>query len=236
MDEDRALDWDSALQQWADEQISHSPSDSPELSAKMLLNELQVDVKGVAGLSAGVFRSAGTIDDFETEFRDWLELREEAYTHVAIVIRRPDEAVHVDVWAVLVQRLKKFSPENLSNKGLQQFHHECASCAHNYNGQFYGGDRILLLQCPKCEQHYDILAVNRKSNYARANAFFSRINPAVAMPAQISEYDLMRRIWRSVLDHCSYENDYDVRSLGPAKDCWQTSAEKISCTSLRQRR
>ena len=223
---DSSLQHDPDLQAWADDQITSADSKSPNLSAEQILNNLQTQVEGVAAASAGVFRAPYRAEAFRTEFAGWKELKDPTYTHSAVVLRPYADKNLVDVWAVLVQRLPKFEP-NLLAKGLQQFHHICARCERPYNGQFYGGDRILLLQCPHCNTNYDILAVDTADHYARANTFLSRIAPPAAFRRNMSPYEEMITLWHGVLDHCIYETDYDVANSERAKDAWQTSAETL---------
>lgn len=220
------LSSDPDIQAWAEEQITSGTSASSPLSAEDFLNRLQSQVEGIAAASAGVFRAHSQLEAFRKEFASWAEVKDLNYTHFAIVLRPHPKTNLVDAWALLVQRLPKFDPKLLA-KGLQQFHHVCARCERPYNGQFYGGDRILLLQCPHCKTNYDILAVNTVDQYARANTFFSRIAPLAAFRDNLSPYEEMISMWHGVLDHCSYENDYEVETAARAKDAWQTSAETL---------
>jgi hypothetical protein len=220
------LEQDPNIQAWAEQLITSRSPTSPHFSAEQILNNLQSQVKGVAAASAGVFRVPYQIEAFRTEFAAWAEVKNPTYTHFSIVLRPHSDRNLVDAWAILVQRLPKFDPKLLAT-GLQQFHHVCALCKRPYNGQFYAGDRVLLLQCPQCETNYDILAVNTVDQYARANTFFSRISPLAAFRPNVSPYEEMISLWHGVLDHCSYENDYDVNTATRAKDSWQTSAETL---------
>ena len=180
----------------------------------------------MAAASAGIFRTPTHGSQWITELEAWDEAKNDAYTHLAVITREDALSGVTYVWALLVQRLPMFDPD-LLDEGLQHFHHLCPRCAHHYNGQFYGGNRILLLQCPNCEQHYDILAVNTKSRFQRANEYFSHLSPPAAFPDDMSPFEQMKTIWKSVLDHCEYRNDYDVDAVGLAKDSWQTSAETL---------
>lgn len=217
---------DPELVEWMDAQIPPTGMGSPPITASLLLERLQEEVRGVAAASAGIFRTFTGSDSWSDELEDWAETTDSSYTHLAVVTRPDKQGRLTTIWAVLAQRLPQFSPELLSN-GVQHFYHTCAHCSRGYNGRFYGGDRILLLECPHCEQNYDILAVNTKSRYKRANAFFSHLHTPDAFPKALSPTETLDLIWKRVLDHCEYRNDYDPEGHGPAIDSWQTSAETL---------
>ena len=226
-----ALEHDQALTAWASDQLPSGRVDSNSLTANTILERMQAEVEGIAAASTGVFRAPSSGQALYQELETWEELRDSTYTHSAVVIREDPEVKRLTyVWVVLVQRLPKFAPELLAD-GVQQFYHECARCQRPYNGHFPGGDRILLLQCPHCNENYDILALNTKSRYQRANTYLSHLQLPAALPQEMGKRKEMEAIWKSVLNHCSYENDFDSEGPGRGKDSWQTSAETLERAS-----
>ncbi len=225
---------DAELERWIESLLptGQGPASGgePVITASLLLERLQDDIHGVAAASAEVFRVATRREDWSAELLDWPETTESSYTHLAIVTRADPRRHQTTIWAILAQRLPQFRPELLS-RGVQHFHHHCAHCSRGYNGRFFGGDRILLLECPHCEKDYDILAVNTQSHNQRANTYFSHLSTPVAFPPGLSRHQELTLIWNSVLDHCEYRNDYDPEGTGPATDSWQTSAEILQCRS-----
>lgn len=217
---------DSELTQWMESWVPADSAEARTVTAAVLLERLQASVEGVAAASAGVFTSSPDRSKLLKELADWEEPKESFYTHLAVVTREDQEAGHTSVWALLIQRLSRFSP-TLLGEGLKHFHHKCAHCSRSYNGQIYGVDRILVLRCPHCDQNYDILAVNTRNQYQRANDFFSHLTLPAAFPETMSPREEMESIWKRVLDHCQYQTDHDTDNFGPAKDSWQTSAETL---------
>lgn len=198
-----------------------------EITADDLLNKLRTEMAAISTASAGVFqigRDAGP--SIEHDFGSWKAIQDLAYTSAGLCIRPLGPEEDSLVWALLVRRLPAFRPELLT-KGLQQFHHVCARCDATYNGQFFGGDRILLLECPTCQQRYDILAVNTEGNYQRANTYFSHLDVPGVYPSDLSKRQEMILIWKYVLSNYQYRNDFDASADQSPKDSWQSSAETL---------
>lgn len=219
----RALEWDGELATWLEGRIPLG-AQVEGVSADALLKTLQTDVPSLAAASAGVFRAPTVGPTFFQELDEWLDVRDSDYTHAALVTRTSEtQPGLINTWAVLAIRFPDFSPDQLTGK-YHEFHHLCARCGKDYNGRFSGGDRILLLRCPHCDNTHDILAVGTNNRYRRVNAFLDRFEPPAQFPEGMSKREEMKRIWHAVLNHCQYTNDSGSK-FPSSKDYWQSSRE-----------
>ena len=202
----QALAWDDEIATWLESAIPEQ-AQVEDVSADSLLANLQDNLPSLAAASAGVFRVPASGPTLFRELEQWMDARESEYTHAALVTRQsPDQLGLTNTWAVLAVRFPDFTPDKLAGKH-QEFHHVCARCGKDYNGRFAGGDRILLLRCPHCNETHDILALGTDSQYRRVNSFIQGFEPKANFPEGMSKLEELERIWRTVLDHCQYTND-----------------------------
>jgi|MDTC01.2.fsa_nt_gb hypothetical protein len=222
-DNSQPLAWDEDLATWLEDTI---PVDAQveDISIDTLLDKLQEGLPALAAASAGVFRVPSSGPTFYRELDQWIDARDNSYTHVALITRKSITQVGLtNTWAILATRFPDFSPDKLVGD-RQEFHHVCARCNKDYNGRFTGGDRILLLRCPHCDETHDILALSTANQYQRVNSFMQGFEPKAHFPVGISKLKQLKLIWHTVLDHCQYANDTASRYTFN-KDFWQDSQE-----------
>lgn len=215
---------DVELQRWASTVVGQATSLS-SLRTEEILDRLQEDVPSVATASIFVVYTDSQ-EALRKRLTEWARDTEGEHTHMATRLFRSPNEPGVGSLAMLVQRLPRFHPGLLGNSS-ESFYNICPICNESHHGKVNPVARSIVLECPKCEHKYDLLAVDLKGRYHRVTTFLDGESPPAKSPAEATGtkegLEEVFRIWQKVLAHCRYVKDFT--GINGRRDAWQFAAE-----------
>lgn len=214
---------DADLDTWLAEQAKNvTPHES---SVDVLLNRLETMEPSVSSASAQ-FISANKAEEVTRTLQEWAEQLPDGTSDVAVHLFPKSPIQPFRAVAVAAERLPKFSPRLLGveNDGLhQRFYNICATCKKPHVSMVTRESLAVALECPTCEAPYDLYAMKLDGSYCRVTDLLTGYERSSGFPDDMSKYDQMLAIWRTVLKEFVYTTDLQG-SNGP-QDSWQTAAQ-----------
>ena len=216
---------DVQLQEWAREQIRDAEKDS-WLSTSQVLQQLKEDVPSVATASIFVAHSSRQ-EDLQERIAAWAMNVDAEQKHLAANIFRDFDGEGYGGLVLMVTRLPKFHPKFLSKKHAQSFYNVCPLCEESHHGKVTSGARSIVLECPRCNQKYDLLALDLRGDYHRVTDFLvGEAPPANSVPkagAKRGRLQELFSIWEKLLGYCRYAKDF--QRISGQRDAWQFADE-----------
>jgi predicted transglutaminase-like cysteine proteinase len=218
-----ALLTDTALTKWLEK--NGGSVTAHESSVDVLLNRLQSSEPSVASTSAQYVSSNKAEEVLET-LQQWASSLSADKTEIAIHIFPQSRFQSYRVVAIAAEGLPEFSPNLLSieNDGVsKKFYNKCASCGKTHSGVVQRQGLALPLQCSHCNEIYDVYAMKLDGSYCRVTELLAGYERTANFPAEMTKYDKMIAVWRTVVTGFAYDTDIKISS-GP-QDSWQTALE-----------
>ena len=211
---------DNELSQWLERSIANSYAGSL-IETDHLLEGLNTAVPQISSATACVAYASDLVSLKNTISR-WAEDISSDYEYLTTHVFVDDAEQQLGCAAVAVHRLPRFSPDTV-NSGEKSFYSICPICGHSHIGTIQQTNGAAALNCPNCGETYELLAFKMDGKVARVNDLLEGWEPPVKVPRGLSRLEEMMFIWKTVVDHVRYSEDF--RGLNQTLDTWQLARE-----------
>ena len=215
---------DSELENWL---RAITPTIDTE-DLKSLVSRIQARFPRYLEVSVSTNR-AGRLRDMAATFDDLSYQSEAQVNNVAVAVRKLSASRGYEAIIVSGQRLDDFSPEALSDRKSSRqssFFAVCTHCQYPHACTISPGQRGVILECPKCNKVFGVLASDEKGRFRYANEYLTGYSPPCIFEDEGEKLHQMYTIWNAVVSDCTYQTD--ATELNPSRDSWQTALETIT--------
>lgn len=195
-------------------------NDPDDLVLQDLFTHLQDRFPGAQFLSANVSHSLTDVGLIES-IAMWEDVTSSDYESISSVLFVNGH--RLGCISVLAKRLPEFNVTAANKLGGRYFN-RCPHCKLTHAVELKKKSRTLVLACPDCNQAYDVLAADTHGVFYRANDFLLGFKLPHVVGIDEDEMSkpsekLLLHIWRTVVNHCEYQND---ASRTAQREAWKT--------------
>lgn len=195
---------------------------------KGLVSRIQTRFPRYLEVSVTTNRSA-RLRDMAAMFDDFSYQSEAQVNNLAVAVRKLPASRGYEAIIVSGQRLDDFSPEALtSKKAFKQssFFAVCTHCQYPHACTISPGQRGVILECPKCNRVFGVLASDDEGHFRYVNEYLTGYAPPHTFEEEGEKLHQLYTIWNAVVNDCTYQTD--ATELNPSRDSWQTALETIT--------
>jgi hypothetical protein len=174
--------------------------------------------------------SSPSLRELLQRFHEYTHRAQPEMTHMAVALRPRASGLMHEALLVMGQRLREFTPEELSKSGDEPFFSTCAHCRQPHFMKLSNAQRSMALECPKCRRKYAVIAADSSGKFRYVNEFLTGYAPPSVFPKNQSRVQQLFTIWSAVNANCRYANDPGAKAGSSfAKkdqmDSWQFADE-----------